>query len=261
MKFKFQKKTYKLKVNPLNRRQLLRLAAAPAAVALASCVIPELPPEEVSVAADPPSPAAEGLTISHWQPFSSGHRAAVESLKELFEEQDDGLTIDIQPVSWSAYWDYLSTRSAEGTPPDTYRIPMGLAENHIAAGQILPVSELVLSNEDIEETYLPWTVQRVKEGDRHYGLPVDVQTLVVYRNNRLYEEAGLDPSAPFEDHEDFFSQALALTGHSNGRISQIGCHTGYASAWLTILFQQYLQREEDGIAWIDPDSNQMVWQD
>ena len=245
-----------------NRRQLLRLATAvPAAAALAACTLPVLPLEEASMASEP-APAAESVTITHWQPFSKEHRASVETLREQFEEQNDGLTIDIQPVSWTAYWDHLSASSAAGDPPDTYRIPMGLAENHIAAGRILPVSELILSNADIDETYLPWTVQRAKKDNSYYGLPVDVQTLVVYRNNTLYAEAGLDPAAPFSDLEDLLSQAQALTTHANDKISQIGCNTGgYPSAWLTILFQQYLQREENGAPWIDPASNQLVWQD
>ena len=247
--------------NRLNRRQVLQLAAAPAAAALASCTVPMLPLEESSMASDPPPPDTENVTISHWRPFSTGHRDAVEALKEQFEEQNDGLIIDVVPVSWTAYWDHLSARSAEGDPPDTYRIPMGLAENHIAADRILPVSELLLSNADIEETYLPWTVQRAKRDDRYYGLPVDVQTLVVYRNNALYAEAGLDPAAPFADLEELFSHALDLSVQTDGKTSQIGCNTGYPSAWLTILFQQYLQREEDGAAWIDPASNQLVWQD
>ena len=245
-----------------SRRQLLRLAvAAPAVAALAACALPPLRLEEARKASEPPPPAAEDLTLSHWQPFSTEHRTAVETLKEQFEEQNGGLTINIQPVAWSAYWDHLSAATASATPPDTYRIPMGLAENHIAGGNILPVSELLLSNAEIEETYLPWTVQRAKKDNRYYGLPVDVQTLVVYRNNTLHAEAGLDPAAPFSDLEDFFSQAQALTAHTNGKTTQIGCNTGYPSAWLTILFQQYFQREENSEAWIDPDSNQLVWQD
>ena len=62
-----------------NRRQLLRLATAvPAAAALAACTLPVLPLEEASMVSDPP--AAESVTITHWQPFSTEHRAAVETL-------------------------------------------------------------------------------------------------------------------------------------------------------------------------------------
>ena len=245
-----------------SRRRLLRFAvAAPAAAALAACELPPLPLEDSQIANASLNPGEEDVTLTHWQPFSAGHRAAVETLKERFEVQNDGLTIEIQPIGWSAYWEYLSAAEAAADPPDTYRIPMGLAENHIAGGHILPVSEPLLSNAEIEEAYLPWTVQRAKRDDRYYGLPVDVQTLVVFRNNALFAEAGLDPTAPFSDLEDLFSQAQALAVQNDGKISQIGCNTGYASAWITILFQQYLQREEDGAAWIDPDANRLVWQE
>ena len=126
-KIKPNKETHRMLNNRLNRRQVLQLAAAPAAAALASCTVPMLPLEESSMASDPPPPDTENVTISHWRPFSTGHRDAVEALKEQFEEQNDGLIIDVVPVSWTAYWDHLSARSAEGDPPDTYRIPMGLA--------------------------------------------------------------------------------------------------------------------------------------
>lgn len=245
-----------------SRRRLLRFAvAAPAAAALAACTLPPPPLEDSHIAYAPLLPDEESPTLTHWQPFSAGHQAAVETLKERFEEENGGLTIEIQPVAWSVYWDYLTAAEAAADPPDTYRIPMGLAENHIGGSYILPVSELILSNAEIEETYLPWTVQRAKKEDRYYGLPVDVQTLVVFRNNAIFAEAGLDPATPFSDLEELFSQAQALTLQASGKRSQIGCNTGYASAWLTILFQQYLQREEDGAAWIDPSSNQLVWQD
>ena len=83
----------------------------------------------------------------------------------------------------------------------------------------------------------------------------------MYRNNALYEEAGLDPAAPFTDHADLFDQALKLTKKTGDQTDQVGCNTGYYSAFQTILFQQYLQREEDGKAWVDPNTNQLVWQD
>jgi multiple sugar transport system substrate-binding protein len=88
-----------------------------------------------------------------------------------------------------------------------------------------------------------------------------VQTLLIYRNDALFEEAGLDPKKPFVDHADFYEQAMKLTKKSGDQTDQIGCNTGYYSAWMTTLFQQYLQREENGQPWVDPDSNQLVWQD
>lgn len=246
-----------------SRRQFLRLAgASSAATVLTACTLP--PPPSAGggrIASEAVQPAAEGLTLSHWQPYSAGQVAAVETFKTQFEDQNSGVTIEFQPISWGAYWEQLAAGIAAGAAPDIFQIPMGLAEEHIARGNIIPVSELVIASADIEENYLTWTVQRGKKGDDYYGLPVDVQTLVIYRQNALYEEAGLDPTTPYTDHGDLMQQALALTKKTNGKTDQIGCSTSYYSAWQTILFQQYLQREENGAMWVNEDTNQLVWQD
>ena len=79
---------------------------------------------------------------------------------------------------------------------------MGLVEEYVAGNNLLPVSNLRLDGQGYRrEVTSPWTLQRGKKGNDYYGLPLDVQTLLIYRNNKLYKEAGLDPKAPFKDHE------------------------------------------------------------
>ncbi|MBV7339915.1 extracellular solute-binding protein [Chloroflexi bacterium TSY] len=217
----------------LSRRRLLELVGASAAVtAFAACTPVASPTSEGADA-----PAAEGLTLSHWQHHSAGRAAAVEEFKAQFETANADVTIDFQSIPWADYWGKLASGVAAGagSAPDIFQIPMGLVEEYIAGGNIIPVSDLVISGAEIEESYLPWTVQRGKKGSDYYGLPLDVQTLVMYRNNALYEEAGLDPTAPYTDHVDLMEQAMALTKKTDGLTDQIGCNTGYYSAWQTIL--------------------------
>jgi len=227
------------------------------ATVLAACVPPTQP------AGQAPADAATGVTLAHWQHHSAGRAATVEEFKKQFEAVNADVTIDFQSIPWADYWGKLASGIAagEGSVPDIFQIPMGLVEEYIAGGNLLPVSELVISSSDIEQNYLPWTLQRGKQGNEYYGLPLDVQTLVMYRNNALYEEAGLDPTTPFTDHADLFDQAVKLTKKTGDQTDQVGCNTGYYSAFQTILFQQYLQREENGTAWVDPNTNQLVWQD
>ncbi|MEM7125357.1 MAG: extracellular solute-binding protein [Chloroflexota bacterium] len=243
----------------LSRRQFLGLmGASTTVVALAACAPVASPTSDGGAA-----PAAEGVTLSHWQHHSAGRAAAVEEFKAQFEAANADATIDFQSIPWADYWGKLASGVAAGagSAPDIFQIPMGLVEEYIAGGNIIPVSDLVISSTEIEESYLPWTVQRGKQGSDYYGLPLDVQTLVMYRNNALYEEAGLDVTAPYVDHADLMEQAMALTKKTDGLTDQVGCNTGYYSAWQTILYQQYLQREENGTMWVDEATNQLVWQD
>jgi multiple sugar transport system substrate-binding protein len=255
--------------NRMSRRQFLHLAAtASAGLALAACapagIAPAGPQESGSApASGQGAPAVESITLAHWQHHSASRAQTVEGFKASFEEENSNVTIDFQSVPWAEYWGKLASAIAagRGSAPDIFQIPMGLVEEYIDGGNLAPVSELAITSEEIEENYLPWTVQRGKRGAEYYGLPLDVQTLLIYRNNQLYEEAGLDPAAPFTDHADLYEQAVALTKKTGDQADQIGCDTSYYSAWQTILYQQFLQREQNGKPWIDPKTNQLVYHD
>ncbi len=245
--------------NKFSRRQFLSFAAAGATItALAACA-PATPaaPGDSAVAED------TGITLSHWQHHAASRAATVEEFKKQFEEANPNVTIDFQSIPWADYWGKLASGIAagQGSAPDVFQIPMGLVEEYIAGGNLIPASELTISAAEIEQNYLPWTIQRGKQGSDYYGLPMDVQTLVMYRNNALYEEAGLDPTVPYNDLADLFEQAQKLTKKQGDLTDQIGCNTNYYSAFQTVLFQQYLQREQDGKAWVDAATNQLVWQD
>lgn len=207
--------------------------------------------------------AQDTLTISHWQHHAPGRAATVEQFKGEFEAANPGVTIDFQSIPWSDYWAKLATGIAAGagSAPDVFQIPMGLLEEYIAGGNLTPASSSIISAADIESAYLPWTIQRAQKNGEYYGLPLDVQTLLVYRNTALYEEAGLDPTAPFVDLNDLYEQSVKLTKKTNGLIDQVGFDTSYYSAFQTILYQQYLQREQNGQPWVDPATNQLVWRD
>jgi multiple sugar transport system substrate-binding protein len=205
----------------------------------------------------------EEVTLGHWQHHSGGRAAAVESFKEQFEADNPNVTIDFQSIPWAEYWGKLAAGIAggAGSAPDIFQIPMGLVEEYIAGDSLLPVAESVITPSQIAADYLPWTVARGSKGGEYYGLPLDVQTLVMYRNNALYESAGLDPSAPYADHSDMYEQAVAMTKLEGGDDDQIGINTGYYSAFQTILYQQFLQREQNGQPWVDESTNQLVWND
>lgn len=155
-----------------SRRHFLGLVEASTAVTAFVACTPVASP--ASEGAD--APAAEGLTRSHWQHHSAGRAAAVEEFKAQFEAANADVTIDFQSIPWADYWRKLASGVAAGagSAPDIFQIPMELVEEYIAGGNIIPVSDLVISSAEIEKIYLPWTVQRSKKGSDYYGLPLDV---------------------------------------------------------------------------------------
>ena len=249
--------------NGISRRRFLALSGTTGAVALLTAACTTGAPAPAAEGEGEGTVAMEDITLSHWQHHSAGRAAAVEAFKEEFEGNNPNVTIDFQSIPWAEYWGKLAAGIAggAGSAPDIFQIPMGLVEEYIAGDNLLPVAESVITPSQIAEDYLPWTVARGSKGGEYYGLPLDVQTLVMYRNNALYEAADLDPAAPYADLDDMYAQAMALTRLEGGDDDQIGVNTGYYSAFQTILYQQFLQREQDGQPWVDESTNQLVWHD
>ena len=232
--------------------------AGTAALLAAACAVPTAAP-----AAGGDEPMMEEVTLGHWQHHSAGRAAAVEAFKEDFEADNPNVTIDFQSIPWAEYWGKLAAGIAggAGSAPDIFQIPMGLVQEYIAGDSLLPVSESVITPSQIAADYIPWTVVRGSKGGEYYGLPLDVQTLVMFRNNAMYEAAGFDPSEPYADLNDMYEQSVAMTKLEGGDDDQIGNFTGYYSAFQTILYQQFLQREQNGQPWVDESTNQLVWHD
>ncbi len=252
----------------MDRRHFLRFAAATGgASVLAACapatpqVVEKVVVETVIVA--PQAAERAPVTLMHWQHHAASYVQAVESFKARFEDENPGVTIDFQSIPWAEYWGKLASGIAAGagSAPDIFMIPMGLIDEYVAGGSLVSVDENVITTAQIEQDYWDWTVTRGRKDGVYYGLPLNVQTLLIYRNNALHEEVGLDPTEPFLDHADFYEKAMMLTKKSGGETDQIGVNTGYYSAWLTVLFQQFLQREQGGQPWIDPATNRLVYHD
>ena len=203
------------------------------------------------------------IKLTHWQHHSDARAKTVEQFVARFQDLHPNVTIDFQSIPWNDYWGKLASGIAagKGSAPDVFQIPMGLVGEYVLGGNLVPVSEQVITTKDIEDTYLAWTIERGKREGKYYGLPLDVQTLLPFRNDALFQEVGLDPKKPYVDMADFYDQSLKLTKKANGVTDQIGCDTSYYCAWLTVLFQQFLQREKGGTPWIDPKTNKLVWND
>jgi len=82
--------------------------------------------------------------------------------------------------------------------------------------------ESVMASEEIESSFVPWTIELLKIDGKYYGLPTDVQTQLLFYNDDLFEESGLDPSVDFQSLEELRQAALTLTKREGDVLTQAG---------------------------------------
>lgn len=219
-------------------------------------VLVEVTKEVVKVVTATPVPV-KPRTLTHWQHHSEARARGVEQFKAEFEAAHPGVTIEFQSIPWGEYWDKLYTAIAAGKGPDVFQIPMGLIPKFIASGYLVPVDESVVTAQQIESEYIPWVIERLKSDGKYYGLPVDVQTFLLFCNDALFEEAGLDPKKRPADWDELYANAVALTKKPGGVTEQVGIDGRFPSSAVELFLQQALAAE--GLPMVDPDTMKVNW--
>ncbi len=189
-----------------------------------------------------PAVAQPPVTIVHWQHFHEGRANALRGLVQVFERQNPGIRVQTDLPPYEQYFAKLLSSLAAGTGPDVFQIAMENAEQFINAGFLAPVPASVATPEFIRDNYLSWTTERFRRGSQYYGLPTDVQHLVMYINDELAREAGLDPAKPPETWDDLIAAARRATKRdAAGNIVQAGLDTRYRWAVYSSLLYQYVE--------------------
>ncbi|HIC89990.1 MAG TPA: ABC transporter substrate-binding protein [Anaerolineae bacterium] len=227
---------------------LIALLAVQCAPVPAATPVPEA---EVPPTAAP----AEKITVVHWQHHHEARAKIVQELADEFTATNPNIQIDFESVPYDAYFDKLVTSLEAGSGPDVFQIPANIAFEFFRRGQLAPVPAEVMTTEAIESSFVGWTVELLKFEGQYYGLPTDVQTFLLFINNALFEEAGLDPSKGPETWDEFTEYAVKLTKRdANGNLIQAGVDLGSPYQWYWSLPLQTIDQ-----GFVDPETLKVTY--
>lgn len=174
------------------------------------------------------------VTVVHWQHDFAPRKKIVEELVTEFKAQNPNITIDFQSIPYNDFFQKLGPSLEAGTGPDVFQIPGPLVAEFYSRGQLAPVPDSVYTGADIEKEFVPWTVQLLKQEGKYVGLPTDVQSFVIFYNDDLFKEAGLDPTKDLETYDEFAAAAEKLTKRDGDTLTQSGfniAHDIYQLFW------------------------------
>ena len=206
---------------------------------------------------EPESDSGEGsgVSIVHWQHHSDARAAVVKDLVKDFQESQSGVSVEFESIPYSSYFEKIGPSLEAGRGPCVFQLPSNIVYEFYTRGQLAPVPQNVMSGPEIESTFVNWATSLLKIKGEYYGLPTDVQTFLLFYNDALFEEAGLDPSKDFETWGEFRDAAKALTKVEDGVMAQAGVDiTGSPYQWYWGLPMQVFT---EGL--VDPEALQVTY--
>jgi multiple sugar transport system substrate-binding protein len=136
------------------------------------------------------STSADGkATISYWL-WDSNQQPAYQQCADDFQKANPNITVQITQLGWDDYWTKLTTGFVSGTAPDVFTNHLAKYPEFVSKRTILPLDDYVTKDKVDTGIYAPGLADLwVGPDGKRYGLPKDWDTIAVFYNKKLTEDA------------------------------------------------------------------------
>ena len=187
---------------------------------------------------------ADGTPIKLWHGWTGAdNTTALNSVVTMYNEQSSVAEVQPTALAWDDLFSKWVISYASGAAPEILIIHNTEVPEFAKRGMIIPVRG-VAGAAGIDLGRLPeGSVKAVTHEGEMHAVPLDVYSLGMYYNVDLVEKAGLDPSSPPINREEFLEWARKLTvSDEGGRIVQQGVDMQLTSLqarwfWYSLLHQ------------------------
>ncbi len=196
------------------------------------------------------------VTLKYWQHSSAARDEMMQKIVQLFEEENPTIKVELEFIPYGDYTQKLIPALATATAPDVFQVQSGMVPILAEAGSIKSLDESVISTEEIQNDFVPATIDGLKYEGKYFGMPTDTQTIITFWNKALVTEAGLDAEKGPQTWDEFFDWARKLTKFDqNGNMIQSGW--GGKGYWPEVV--SYI--DQMGGSVYDESSNKFVFAD
>ena len=146
-----------------------------------------------------------------------------------------GIETEVTVTTWVDYWTMLSAAAQGGELPDVFWMHANEAERYMSNDMLLDLTDKIAASEVVKyENYLEdlWGIYTYE--DKLYAVPKDVDTIALWYNKEIFDQAGVaypDDTWTWETFVDAATTIYEKTGIYGYCLSSDDYQEGYAS-WI-----------------------------
>jgi len=126
-------------------------------------------------------------TIDYWL-WDANQLPAYQQCAEDFNASQDDVQVKVTQTGWDDYWSKLTNGMASGTAPDVFTDHLSKYPDFVKTDQLLSLDDLdadtSIYNEGLADLW-------VGQDGKRYGLPKDWDTVALFYNTAMTDEAGI----------------------------------------------------------------------
>ena len=176
---------------------------------------------------------AKKLTVAIWD---NGQKAGLEEIMKEFTEAT-GIETELQVVEWGSYWTLLEAGASGGEMPDVFWMHSNEAVRYMANEILLDLTDYIEGSEKLEMDKFPEDIKTMYQGDdKTYAVPKDVDTIAMWYNKDMFDEAGI----PYPDGswtwDEFYEIAEKLTKEDGSQYGFAANPSNEQDTWMNIIY-------------------------
>lgn len=197
-------------------------ACAPAEPQVIEKPVEVIVEREVEKIVEVPAERTE-IRLSGWV-SSPSETALLQSLLYEFSVQNPDILVKYEPITGD-YKQALLTSIAGGVEPDIFYVDIFWWLEFATNDVLLPIDDLMAASGTSPDEFIPSLVEAFTYEDNLYGIAKDFNTLGLFYNKDLFDQAGLEYPTDDWTWDELKSAAAALTDTSDANRPVFGLCT------------------------------------
>ena len=156
----------------------------------------------------PSSDLAADITYAFWD---ENQRAAIEANLVGFNELYPNIKVNLDVTSWEGYWTKLTTQASSDTLPDLFWLNGPNFQLYASNDKVLPITDVVAAGAIDTANYPTSLVDLYNLDGVQYGVPKDFDTIGLWYNKTIFEQAGVDVPTNDWTWDDLSKAANAIS--------------------------------------------------
>ena len=218
------------------KKKLLGLALSSMMVlSLAACGGSSGGADKSSAAADSSQSGGEGgkITVAIWD---NGQKPGLQEIINDFTAET-GYQVDLQVISWDAYWTLLEAGASGGDMPDVFWMHSNESQKYMENGILMDLTDKIKASDKLEMDKFPEDVKELYVSDgKTYAIPKDVDTIALWYNKTMFDEAGLAYPDENWTWDDYYDAAVKLTKPDGSQFGTAMNPSNNQDGWYNIVY-------------------------
>ena len=135
-------------------------------------------------------------------------------LQEIIDDftAKTGIQTKLSVVKWDEYWTMLEAGAQGGSLPDVFWMHSNESQRYMSNDMLLDLTDKIAASDVIDPANYPddiWGLYTYE--DKYYAVPKDIDTIALWYNKTMFDEAGLEYPTADWTWDDVTEAARKLT--------------------------------------------------